>query len=390
MLSKFQQFSIAPALGFCLLLFGFWGFASAAEVVIQSTPDGGLQPRLSVDNQGGVHLLYFKKRINTPAAREGNLYYRQYNVESGQFGLPVKVSSDAFAMQTFSIARASMTTTDDGRIHVLWYYPRSSEFIYSRSNPERTSFERQRSIVQINTEGIDAGGDIAAIGSQVAIIWGAGDLSLEHQRTMFARFSHDSGVSFGQEASISNPDLGACACCSLAAEYLNDNDLLVAYRSAIDGIGRHMQLLTITSTDKELSGASYGSMRELQKWDASYCPLSTNDIVRGEDGQLWLAFETESRIVQLNLRNQEVIAKLAEPYLETRQKNPTIAINKEGDRLVAWGEAISHARGGRMNMRIVDKEGFNTGFELAEEIRIDDYSFPAAVAFPDGNFLVLH
>jgi hypothetical protein len=390
MLAKYRQFSVAPVLAVCLLLL-VWGSSSwAAEVFIQNTPDGGLQPRLSVDEQGDIHLLYFKKRLNTRAAREGNLYYRHFNVESGQFGLPIKVSSDAFAMQTFSIARASMAVTEDGRIHVLWYYPRSSEFIYSRSNPERTSFEQQRSIVQINTEGIDAGGDIAAAGSQVAIIWGAGDLSLEHQRTMFARFSHDSGASFGEEASISNPDLGACACCSMAADYLDDNDLLVAYRSAIDGVGRHMQLLTISDADKEITGASYGSMHDLQQWEASYCPLSTNDIVKDVDDQHWLVFETESRIVQLNLNNQEYIAKIAEPYTETRQKNPAIAINQEGDRLIVWGEAISHARGGRMNMRIVDKSGLDTGYELAEEIRIEDYSFPAAVALPDGDFLVLH
>ena len=390
MLAKFRQFSLVTVFGLCLVLFVAGSTISVAEVIIQSTPDGGLQPRLSIDDQGNIHLLYFKKRLNTPAAREGNLYYRHFNVATGSFGLPIKVSSDAFAMQTFSIARASMAVTADGRIHVLWYYPRSSEFIYSRSDPQRTAFEQQRSIVQVNTEGIDAGGDIAAIGSQVAIIWGAGDLSLEHQRTMFARFSHDSGATFGEEASISNPDLGACACCSMAADYIDDNDLLVAYRSAIDGVGRHMQLLTVSDADKEISGASYSSVQELQLWEASYCPLSTNDIVKTADDQQWLVFETESRIVQLNLNNQEDIAKLGEPYAETRQKNPAIAINQEGDRLVVWGEAISHARGGRMNMRIVDKSGLDTGFELAEEIRIKDYSFPATVALPDGNFLVLH
>ena len=96
MLAKFQRFS------FVLVLLG-WVFPIQAEVLIQATPDNGLQPRLSVDSNGDVHLLYFKKRLNTPAAREGNLYYRQYNLEAGQFGLPVKVSSSAFAMQTLSL-----------------------------------------------------------------------------------------------------------------------------------------------------------------------------------------------------------------------------------------------------------------------------------------------
>ena len=34
-----------------------------AEVFVTSTPDGGLQPRLVTAADGGVHLLYFKKRL---------------------------------------------------------------------------------------------------------------------------------------------------------------------------------------------------------------------------------------------------------------------------------------------------------------------------------------
>ncbi|NKB33789.1 MAG: hypothetical protein GKR91_11890 [Pseudomonadales bacterium] len=381
--AKFRCFSLV------LLLLG-WSLSSHGEVLVQPTPDNGLQPRLSVDGNSDIHLLYFKKRINTPAAREGNLYYRQFNLETGRFGLPVKVSSSAFAMQTFSIARAAMAVSDDGRIHVMWYYPRTAEFIYSRSNSERTAFEPQRSIVQNYREGIDAGGDVAAMGNEVALIWGAGDLSAEDERTMFARFSHDSGANFGEEQMISNPDLGACACCSLAADYLNEDELLVAYRSAIDGIGRHMQLLSINGVSKEIANASYGAMNELQQWEASYCPLSTNDIVRDREGQRWLVFETESRIIQMNLENQLNIAKVGEPFTETRQKNPAIAINQQGQRLIVWGEAISHARGGRLNMRMVNRDGSASDFSLQEEIHIQDYSFPAAVTLPDGNFLVLH
>jgi hypothetical protein len=62
-----------------------------AEVQIMHTPDEGLQPRLSVDSSGVVHLLYFKKRINRPAAREGNLYYRQY-LPQQKCGSPVMLS----------------------------------------------------------------------------------------------------------------------------------------------------------------------------------------------------------------------------------------------------------------------------------------------------------
>ena len=68
-------------------------------------------------------------------------------------------------------------------------------------------------------EGVDAAGDVAAVGNQVALLWGAGALSSEESRTVYARFSDDGGVSFGPELQVGNRDIGACACCSLAAEF---------------------------------------------------------------------------------------------------------------------------------------------------------------------------
>ncbi len=364
--------------------------AASAEVIIQPTPDEGLQPRMIVDENGLIHLLYFKKRINRPAAREGNLYYRQYDPAAGSFGLPVKVSSQAFSMRTYSFARAAMAIDGEGRAHVLWYLPRENQYFYTRSNQEQNRFEPRRPMVSQYPEGIDAGADIAARGSQVAIFWGAGDLSREYERTIFARFSHDSGANFGEELMISNPDLGACACCSPAGEYMNDNDLLVAYRSAINGIGRHMQLLTVENVDNEITGASYRPVSELQEWELSSCPFSTNDIGTDANANHWLVFETSSRIVQMNLHSLSDPTLVGEPFIETRQKNPAIAINTNNDRLIAWGEAISHARGGRLNMRLFDAAGNETNYQFNEEITIPNYSFPAAASLPNNDFLVLY
>ena len=383
MLIRFETFIIS-------VLFVIFSCLASAEILIHQTPDGGLQPRLSVDNKGNVHLLYFKKRINRPGSREGNLYYRQYDLDKSQFSLPVKVSSSAFAMQTFSIARASIALTDDGRVHVMWYYPRSSEMIYSRSNPEKTAFEVQRSMARNYQEGIDAGGDIAAFGSEVTLVWGAGALTAEHERTMEARFSEDFGETFSDEMVVSDPGLGACACCSLAADYPEESDLIIAYRSAIDGIGRHMQLLTLENINKGITDTNYGPVHNLQKWEASFCPLSTNDIVRAADGDHWLVFETTNRIMMMNLSYQTNVSAVGEPFSETRQKNPTFAINQEGKRLIVWGEAISHSRGGRLNLRLVNEDGSNIDFEIPEVININDYSFPAAAALPNNDFLVLY
>jgi len=381
-----------PALYICLFVVAMLSTSlQAAEVKILATPDDGVQPRLVTDIEGGVHLLYFKKRLQRPDAREGNLYYRSYDAQLGTFGLPVRVSSQAFNMQTYSIARAGMAIDGTGRLHVVWYRPREGQFYYSRSNPNRDAFEPQREVVSQYADGIDAGADVAALGDEVAIVWGAGDLSREYERTVFARLSSDNGTSFAPDVMIGNPDLGACACCSLAADMQRSGELSVAYRSAINGIGRHMQVLTVDYNADGLSTGSYAPVQPLQEWELSACPLSTYDFIAQEDKSDWLVFETESRIVELQLDSDEPPRAVADPYSTTRQKNPAIAINAEGERLIVWGEAISHSRGGRMNGVIVDSKGVSRPLlDSAIVQTVPDYSFPAAAPLPDGGFLVLY
>ena len=361
-----------------------------AEVFVQRTPDSGLQPRLIQGAEGSVHLLYFKKRLNRPAAREGNLYYRPYLHDQNRFGASVRVSSQAFNLQTIAISRAAMDIDDSGRLHVFWYVAEAAQYFYARSNLERTGFESQRPLASEFREGVDAGGDVAAKDSSVAVVWGAGALSREYERTMIARFSTDGGISFGEELRISDQQLGACACCSMAIDFMNPDSLAVAYRSAVDGIGRHMQVLTVAGILGQTQSWQYRSVDVLQEWDATFCPLSTNDIAFDEAAQPWLVFETMGRIVDMGLREPERASLVGEPFTETRQKNPSVAFNHRGERLIAWGESVSHSRGGRLNMRNFDADGEVTAYRLAEKVQIADFSFPAVAALPDGNFLVLH
>ena len=371
---------------FCMLL---PMAATGAELLVQPTPDDGLQPRLIVDATGNVHLLYFKKRLNQPQAREGNLFYRQYDTASSQWGSPVKVSSSAFNLQTFSIARAGMAIDGTGRIHVIWYLPKEAQYIYARSDTARSAFEPQLSMVARYAEGIDAGADITAKGNQVAIVWGAGDLNKESARTVFARVSADNGDSFGEELVLGDTGLGACACCSLATDFSQSGDLRVAYRSAIDGVGRHMQLLTLQLVQGAVASSAYAAVHELQQWELSSCPLSTNDIAADSQGYQWLVFETAARIVQMKLDGDSQPSLVAEPTINTRQKNPAIALNSAGQRLVVWGEAISHSRGGKLNIRLFDTEGTSIETHYDTELEITEFSFPAAAPLPNDTFLIL-
>ena len=376
-----------------LLLLLLWSVVARAEVFVTSTPDGGLQPRLVTAADGGVHLLYFKKRLSAPSAREGNLYYREYLREERRFGLPVKVSSTAFNLQTFAIARASMAFDGEGRAHVVWYLPRENRYLYARSDAQRLQFEEQRSLVSEYIEGVDAAADVAAEGNQVAIVWGAGALSAEQERTVYARFSDDGGESFGAEQRVGNNDLGACACCSLAAEFDPQGRLSIAYRSAIDGVGRHMQWLTLHAETPSLATANealrgdYSPLQPLQEWEMSSCPLSTNDFALDTNGEPWVAFETAARIIRLKANG--TAAAVQEPATQTRQKNPSIAVAANGDVLTAWGEAISHSKGGALRAQLEDANGVIIEWELGTEITLPNFSFPAAAAIGGNDFLLL-
>lgn len=283
-----------------------------------------------------------------------------------------------------------MAVGGDGRVHVVWYLPGDNQYFYTRSNTERSQFETQQSVVDLFGEGLDAGADIAALGSQVAIVWGAGALSREPERTVYGRISTDSGATFSDELQMGKKELGACACCSLATNFGAENELAIAYRSAIDGVGRHMQALTVQFAGKTIESGSYAELSPLQEWELSACPLSTNDITVDAKGSQWLVFETEGRINQLQLGGGIDAMAVAEPFIKTRQKNPAVAINSAGDRLIVWGEAISHTRGGRLNMHLFTDDGSDKNAEFTEEISIPQFSFPAAAVLPGGDFLVLY
>ncbi|MBT3522243.1 MAG: hypothetical protein P8R41_01305 [Gammaproteobacteria bacterium] len=395
MMSKQKKIALmvarrAPLLAMLLLL---CSVVARGEVFVTSIPDGGLQPRLVTAADGGVHLLYFKKRLSAPSAREGNLYYREYLREERRFGLPIKVSSTAFNLQTFAIARASMAIDGEGRAHVIWYLPRENRYLYARSDVQRLQFEEQRSLVSAYIEGVDAAADVAAEGNQVAIVWGAGALSAEQERTVYARFSDDGGESFGAEQRVGNKDLGACACCSLAAEFDPQGRLSIAYRSAIDGVGRHMQWLTLHAETSSLATANealrgdYSPLQPLQEWEMSSCPLSTNDFALDTNGEPWVAFETAARIIRLKANG--TAAAVQEPATQTRQKNPSIAVAANGDVLTAWGEAISHSKGGALRAQLEDANGVIIEWELGTEITLPNFSFPAAAAIGGNDFLLL-
>jgi hypothetical protein len=394
MLNKqLRKCSVLILLSASLILAGLATAAAAAPVlVISSTPDRGIQPRLLNDEKGGVHLLYFRKRIEDPRNREGDLYYRQYHQDSASWSVAVRVSLQSFS-HLDAIGRAAFAIDGDGAIHVVWYQDRpTAEYYYTRSNAGRTGFEPQRSIVEKNLSGLDAGADIAADGKRVAIVWAAGDLLRENERTVFSRVSLDGGNSFGEELQVGDPALGACACCSLTTAWDNAGNQLLAYRSAIDNGGRHMQLLTVPSDGQ---AGVYRDLHPLHQWELYACPVTTNQLLKEQGHGNWLVFENHARIIMDFVAQEPTGTNLDAPLLvadalsETRQKNPAIAINRHREKLVVWGEAISYTRGGALNLQVfaADNEVVEV---LKPALNIPDFSFPAAAVLNDDSFLILY
>ncbi len=395
MLNKQLQKSSVLILLSAVIVWGFMASAAGAPaLIINSTPDRGIQPRLLNDEEGGVHLLYFRKRIEDPRNREGDLYYRQYLHESASWSIPIRVSSQSFS-HLDAIGRAAFAIDGEGVIHVVWYQDRPmAEYFYSRSNADRTGFEPRRSIVEKNLEGLDAGADIAADDNRIAIVWAAGDLLRESERTVYSRVSSDGGKNFGEELLVGDPALGACACCSLTTAWDNAGKQLLAYRSAIDNGGRHMQILTVSPVGQP---GVYRELHPLHQWELYACPVTTNQLLKEQGHGNWLVFENHARIIMDFIADEtfgtdielDAPVPVGDPLTETRQKNPAIAINRQRERLVVWGEAISYSRGGALNLQIFDA-GNNVIDVPKPELTIPDFSFPAATVLSDDSFLILY
>jgi len=343
------------------------------KIIVEKVPDEGIQPRLFKDDAGTIHLVYFKRRTQEGRDRSGDLYYRQRLEESKSWSAPVKISTTSFN-HLGPVSKASAVIDNERRVHVVWFIP-SDGYYYSRSNLARTMFEPGRMPANQHTEGLDAEASLATHGSTITITWHAGDLMFEASRAVYAMSSNDHGVTFNNAAQVSDPALGACACCSLATNYDEQGKMQIAYRSAINNDGRHMQVMSQDHDNK--------NPRTVGEWVINTCPVSSNQL----DGS-WLAFENEARLFTVDLASSEKAMPLRASTV--RQKHPVMATNRRGQRLVVWGEAGGYFAGGKLQTQLYDANNKPVTTPDYSSRIIKEYSVAAAVSGRDDNFLVLY
>lgn len=362
-------------------------FTMPPSVHIARVPNAGIQARMLNDSEGGVHLVYFKAA--SAGKRTGHLFYSSYVSDKAEWSTPVRVSSTTYMHQD-AIAKANLTVDDVGRVHVVWFRRDPYEYVYTRSNPDRSSFEPERSLIKENLEGVEAEASIASFGDSVTLTWHAGDLGREAERCVFALTSRDGGQTFGEETRFSDPALGACACCTLASTYQRDGELMVAYRSAVNGDGRHMQLLVAPPME---SSRSPVDTRLISEWFLAACPVSSANFSQGFQPvvQRWLAFEREGEIFFVDAGSEEAgPRKVTAGKSKVRQKHPSIAVNGFGHRLIVWGEGFGFRGGGDLKMRMFDRSNGSLITPDTEAMTIADFSVGAVAALADGSFLVLY
>ena len=358
-------------------------------IEVQRVPENGIQPRIVLDEWGDTHLLYFRAEFPDSGAYLGHLYYTRYDNEKRAWQPSARVSAEPFNYKD-QIYRANFTVGGEGRIHVVWFVDRPARFLYTRSDINKGNFETPRLISGAYLDGIDANANIASYNNRVALVWAAGDLMREDQRSVFMLQSQDNGGSFGDPVMIADSALGACACCALSAEFNQAGELLVAYRSAVNNTGRHMQQLIINQNAQGDLQSFYQPVHALSEWEIASCPVSTNDMAREVSGAYWLVYETENQLVKQNLSANSVPQRVSAQASSAREKHPAMAFNADGYQLIAWGEGGGFFSGGSLRLALFDAEGKPADLPAMDDTDIPDRSSVAVMMKPDGNFLVVY
>src|ERR1043166_3420329 len=136
---------------FCFLTFSLVAAAESNRVALVRTPDRGIQPHAAVDEQGVVHLIYYK---GDPGG--GDVFYVRQEPGQNTFSKPLPVNSQPeSAMAAGTIRGAQLALGKGGRVHLVWNGGNGAArvtvdgqhvtpLLYTRLNDAGTGFEPER------------------------------------------------------------------------------------------------------------------------------------------------------------------------------------------------------------------------------------------------------
>jgi hypothetical protein len=365
-------------------------WADREQVTLMRTPEGGIQPQVSMDRRDVLHLIYFK---GDPSA--GDIYYVRKDPGAADFSTPIRVNSvPGSAIAVGSVRGAQIAIGKRGRVHVAWLgsskaQPRGPDnatpMLYTRLNDAGTAFEPERNVMQFAV-GLDGGGSVAADDfGNVYVVWhGNPDRNGEANRRVWMARSTDDGKTFAREVAVYSEPTGACGCCGMRAFADSAGTVYVLYRAATESIHRDMILLV----SKDHGNTFVGN--RVAKWELNACPMSTAAI-SDVGGSVRIAWETAGQVFFAPVtrgtdRPSEIVAA---PGDGQDRKHPAVAANSHGETLLAWTDGTAWQRGGSVAWQVFDRNG------RATEARgsapgVPVWGLVAAFTQPDGRFTIVY
>lgn len=362
--------------------------AANPKVDLLRTPDAGIQPQAVVDESATLHLIYFKGE-----AGGGDIYYVRKAKGAAAFSKAIRVNSQAgSAIATGTIRGAQIAIGRNGRVHVAWNGSRQAEphgpngsvpMLYARLDDAGTAFEPQRNLMH-DGGGLDGGGTLAADrAGNVWVAWhGMGEVKGEDHRRVYVAHSRDDGKTFAHESPAWTEPTGACGCCGMRA-FADRGALYMLYRAATESVDRDMVLLVSRNAGRTFQGS------RIDNWKLNACPMSSESIAQS-NGTVEVAWQTEKQVYFATV--DPAAAKIAPRIAATGEgsrKFPSLAINAQGETLMAWAEGTGWQKGGSLAWQIYDKSGKPLGAR-GEAPGIPAWSFPAAYAATDGGFTIVY
>jgi hypothetical protein len=382
------------------------GFAaekdSSGRIHFCRVPQQGIQPQMATDQRGNLHLAYYGGD-----AHHGDLFYVRSNDLGRTFSSPVRINSQpGSAIAAGSIRGAQIALGKDDTVHVAWngsmealpkgpVNPDSgkpgSPMLYSRGTGNAVqSFLPQQNLMH-HSFGLDGGGSIAAdaVGN-VYLAWhgigvseasGSGKVG-EARRALWITKSENDGGSFAAERRAWSKETGACGCCGVKIFADRRGRLYALYRSATESVHRDIYLLSSTDRGKTFEG------KLLHKWNINACPMSSMDFAENGNSVV-CAWETGGQVYWTSVTGGRVTEPVPAPGDGTGRKHPRIAVNQNGEVLLAWTEGTGWQKGGSFAYQVFDMSGRATSAN-GERPGIPVWSFAAARARPDGGFLIVY
>jgi hypothetical protein len=135
---------------------------------------------------------------------------------------------------------------------------------------------------------------------------------------------------------------------------------------------------------KSTNFAQSFAKRTIDRWYLNACPVTVTALAQKPQTGALVAWETRGLVYKLSK-----MTPAGPPPASGRQKNPALAVNRDGRALLVWGVGEGWASGGILHWQMFEADGSPTN-QKGKHGKMPTSSVPEVVALPDGRFVVFH